>query len=92
MSFASAEQLATLASCTDCEVTTRLTGPPVLPGGGFDQSARRPRHTSIYWYEYIPVYTGILSCRDRPVGRPVGRAAGLNLALPPCHGLSLSVT
>ena len=21
-------------------------GPPVLPGGGFDQSARRPRHTS----------------------------------------------
>ena len=31
-----------------------------------------------------------LSCRDRPVGRPVGRAAGLDLALPPC--LSLSVT
>ena len=67
MSFASAEQLATLASCTDCEVTTRLTGPPVLPGGGFDQSARRPRHTGIYWYEYIPVYTsiyfGVLSAR-----------------------------
>jgi hypothetical protein len=34
----------------------------------------------------------ILSCRDRPVGRPVGRAAGLNLALPGPAALSIPVS
>ena len=34
---------------------------------------------------FLFLCAGYLSCRDRPVDRPVSRAAGLNLALPPCH-------